>query len=94
MEVEHVGTQELVMARLRLRELAEERGLNMNQVQRQSGLTMGAVRRYWYNTQDGRSDGSPLALVSLDALERLAALLHVLPGDLIVSDGVAPDRSR
>ncbi len=83
-----------IMARLRLRELAEERGLNMSQVQRRSGLTMGAVRRYWYNTQDGKIDGPPLALVSLDALEKLASLLHVHPGELIVSEQDEAIRTR
>ncbi len=62
------------MARLRLRELAEDRGLNMSQVQRQSGLTMGMVRRYWYNE---------VREVSLDALDKLAALLGVEPGELL-----------
>ncbi len=76
-----------IMARLRLRELAEERGLNMSQVQRRSGLTMGAVRRYWYNTTDGKAEGPRLALISLDAIEKIAGVLGVQPGDLIVPDG-------
>ena len=71
------------MARLRLRELAEARGLNMSQVQRQSGLTMGMVRRYWYN--EGK-DG-PLNEVQLEALDRLARLLGVQPGELLEADG-------
>ena len=67
------------MTRLRLRELAEARGLNMSQVQRQTGLTMGQVRRYWYNDT---------SLVALDALSALARLLNVTPGELLVSDPV------
>ncbi len=66
------------MARLRLKELAEERGLNMSQLQRRSGLTMGMVRRYWLN-ETGE--------VSLEALDRLAALLDVNPGELLVHEG-------
>jgi DNA-binding Xre family transcriptional regulator len=34
---------------LRINELAEKNELNMSQVQRQSGLTMTQLRRYWYN---------------------------------------------
>ena len=62
------------MATIRLQELAKERGLNLSQVQRRTGLTMGAVRRYWRNE---------VTSVPLDALDKLAALLGVEPGDLI-----------
>ncbi len=81
-----VTTQRIGMARLRVREIAEARGLNMSQVQRYSGLTMGAVRRYWYNTTDGKAEGPRLALVSLDALEKLATVLQVEPGELLAPD--------
>ena len=63
-----------LMATIRLEELAKARGLNLSQVQRRTGLTMGAVRRYWHNTS---------GMVSLDALDKLAALLKVQPGELI-----------
>ncbi len=62
------------MATIRLEELAKARGLNISQVQRRTGLTMGAVRRYWRNES---------VMVSLDALEKLAGLLGVEPGELI-----------
>lgn len=71
------------MARLRVRELAQERGLTMSSLQRESRLTMNLVRRYWYNTADGKTEGAPLALVSLDALDKIASTLNVKPGDLI-----------
>lgn len=73
------------MARLRVRELAEARGLNMSQLQRASQLTMNMVRRYWYNTADGKERGPALAEVRLDALDRLASVLDVAPSDLIGS---------
>jgi DNA-binding Xre family transcriptional regulator len=73
------------MARLRVRELATERGWNMSQLQRESRLTMNLVRRYWYNTADGKDGGKPLELVSLDVLDTLAAVFDVRPGDLIAS---------
>ena len=57
--------------------------MNMSQVQRQSGLTAGMVRRYWYSTQDGKVNGEPLTEVSLKALEVLADLLKVRPTDLL-----------
>jgi DNA-binding Xre family transcriptional regulator len=72
--------------RLRLKELAEARDLNISQLQRQSGLDMGMVRRYWYN--QGRN-GQPLTEVNLTALGILARVLDVQPGDLLEQ---APDR--
>ncbi|KPV53877.1 hypothetical protein SE17_07060 [Kouleothrix aurantiaca] len=59
------------MVRLRLRELAQSRGLNMSQVQRKTGLTIGMVRRYWYNQT---------TQVDLLALDALARLLEIEPG--------------
>ena len=79
------------MARLRVRELAQEQGMNLSQLQRESRLTMNMVRRYWYNTADGKDGGKQLELVSLDALDKLAAVFKVKPGDLISSDTPIPD---
>jgi transcriptional regulator with XRE-family HTH domain len=67
------------MTRLRLKELAEARGLNISQLQRQSGLDMGMVRRYWYN----EGTKGPLHEVNLIALAKLAAVLNVHPGELL-----------
>ncbi len=74
------------MARLQLKELAEARGLNISQVQRQSGLDLGMVRRYWYN----EGTKGLLNEVNLEALDKLARVLGVRPGDLIISDEAAP----
>jgi len=73
----------VTMARLRIRELAEARDLNMYKLSRESKLTINMVRRYWYNTADGKEAGPPLAEVRLNALDALAAVLGVEPGDLI-----------
>ncbi len=62
------------MLYIALKEIAETKGLNLSQVQRQSGLTMGLVRRYWYNETEE---------VKLSALSKLCALLDCTPGDLI-----------
>jgi Cro/C1-type HTH DNA-binding domain len=74
---------ETVMARLRLRELAEARGFNMSTLSRDSRLTLNMIRRYWYNTANGLKGGPPLTEVSLPALDTLADLLGVEPGALI-----------
>lgn len=74
---------EIVMARLRLRQLAEARGYNMSSLSRDSRLTITMVRRYWYNTSNGLEDGPALTEVSLPALDALADVLGVQPGELI-----------
>lgn len=59
---------------IRLKELAEANDLNQSQVQRRTGVTMGLVRRYWFNeTQE----------IKLSALEKFCELLDCEPGDLI-----------
>ncbi len=64
---------------LLIKQIAESRGINMSQLQRRTGLTMGQIRRYWHNEgKEGQLDG-----VSLEALERIAKELQVLPSDLI-----------
>ena len=55
----------------------------MSLLQRQSGLTMGVVRRYWYNTANGLAEGEPLEMVSLQHINRLAEVLKVRPGELL-----------
>ena len=69
------------MPRLRVKELAQERGLNISQLQRQSGLEMGMVRRYWHN----EGTKGPLHEVNLVALMKLAQVLKVELSDLIVA---------
>lgn len=68
--------------RIQLKELAEERGLNISQVQRLASLDMGMVRRYWYN--EGRN--GPLTEVNLVALTKLAQALGVRPEEMLVSE--------
>ncbi len=70
------------MPRLRLREVAEAQGFTISQLQRQTGLDMGMVRRYWYN--EGRK--GPLTEVNLAALYKLANVLNVKPGELLEED--------
>lgn len=62
------------MLRLRIKEVADKRGLNRNQLQLRSGVTLPLLTRYWEN-----KTGS----VTLDALERIARALGVRAVDLI-----------
>lgn len=76
-------TNEMIMARLRLRQLAEARGHTMSSLSRESKLTLNMVRRYWYNTANGLETGPVLSEVSLPALDALADVLGLQPGELI-----------
>lgn len=77
------ASNENVMARLRLREIAELKGYTISSVSRESKLTLNMIRRYWYNTSNGLENGPPLTEVSLSALEAIADVLGIEPGDLI-----------
>lgn len=50
---------------LRINEIAEQLDINMSQLQRGTGLTMGMVRRYW------RNDVDSVSLVALTAILRM-----------------------
>ena len=63
--------------KLRIKEVAEAQGLNRNQLQLKSGVTLPLLTRYWNNTTTE---------VKLEALEKIARALGVQPGDLIVFD--------
>lgn len=71
------------MARLIIREVAEQRGLNRNQLQIKSGVTLPLLYRYWDNDT---------VSVRLDALEKIANALNVKPQELIISDAEAQAR--
>ncbi len=73
------------MARLRVRELAEARGMNISQLLLQanrlspeSSLSYPTVHALWHN-KTKRPD--------LDTLAAVARALEVEPGDLISADG-------
>jgi len=53
------------MIKLRINEIAEQLEINMSQLQRGTGLTMGMVRRYW------RNDVESVSLVALTAILRV-----------------------
>ncbi len=65
------------MVKLIIKELAEKQHISQSRLQRESGITMPQLRRYWYNESES---------VVLDALARIAKVLGVKPGDLIVED--------
>lgn len=70
--------------RLRIKEVAEAQGLNRNQLQLKSGVTLPLLTRYWNNTTTE---------VKLEALEKIARALGVQPGDLMSFDDEPEQRN-
>ena len=72
--------------RLRVRELAEIKGMNLAQLQRRVNLSMSTARRVWYSTSGGNAHGPPLKQVSLDVIEQIADFFQVAPGELFIKE--------
>lgn len=66
------------MARLRIKEIALERGMMQEATAKAANVDRNTNRKYWNNS-------SPI--VSFDVLQRYATLFGVQVTDLIVNDG-------
>jgi hypothetical protein len=77
------------MARLKVRSVAQERGLNLSTLQAavnkrlDKPVAMGTMRRYWYSTKDGKEVGAPIELVDLHLLGTIAKALGVRLSELM-----------
>lgn len=69
--------------RLRVKELAEARGLNISSLQREAKIPMSTARRVWYSTSDGSEDGPPLKLVNMELIDQISRFFGVSPGELL-----------
>ena len=71
------------MARLKVRPIAQERGMNLSALHAavnkrlDKPVAMGTMRRYWYSTKDGKEVGEPIELVDLHLLGTIARVLGV-----------------
>jgi len=76
------------VAQLRIRQVAQARGLSLSKFQRDANLPMSTARRYWHGSRTGRAgDTGTLREVNLRTLGVIAAVLGVKPGDLVQADG-------
>jgi hypothetical protein len=72
------------MIRLRVKELAEARGLTLSVVQREAKLPVSTARRYWWSSRTGlQRDAGTLNEINLITLGEIASFLNVRPGDLL-----------
>lgn len=62
------------MIKLRVKEIAESKGINKSQLSLKSQVGLGVVRRYW---------DSDTGSVDLRVLEKLAIALGCQPGELL-----------
>lgn len=65
------------MAKLIINYLATKQGFNQSQLQLKAAVTPQLLYRYWHNRTKS---------VELEQLEKIAKVLGVKPGDLIVPD--------
>lgn len=63
------------MIKLRIKEVARQRGLNQSQLQIKAGVTPQLLNRYWHSHTQS---------VAFEPLEKIARALGVNPGDLMV----------
>lgn len=79
------------MARLRVREVTEARGLNLSQLHAavnrrlppDEPVALGTMRRYWHSTRNGNIGDKPIELVDIHLLGTIARVLDVPIGDLL-----------
>jgi hypothetical protein len=71
-----------IKTRIRARELAEARGLDLASFQREAKLPVSTARRYWYSTEDGSPNGEPLKRVAMETIDKLSEFFGCPPGDL------------
>jgi DNA-binding Xre family transcriptional regulator len=69
---------------LRVKEVAQQQGLRLSQIQREARLSITTARRYWYNSRSGLArDAGTLSEINLATLGAIAVLLKVKPGELL-----------
>ena len=75
------------MIRLRIREIAEEKGYNMSSLSRKSDVSFKTVKRLWKD---------PYQTANTDTLEKLAKALGVSVRDLLedMPDDTLEDQAR
>jgi hypothetical protein len=69
--------------RLKVREVAEEKGISMAVLARRANIGITTAQRIWNNSATAAKGGPPLESVSLKVLEDVAEVLGVEPWDLI-----------
>jgi DNA-binding Xre family transcriptional regulator len=82
MEARCVADTIRIKTRMRVRELAEARGLDLATFQREAKLPVSTARRYWYSTEDGSPNGEPLKRVNMETIDKLSEFFGCPPGDL------------
>ena len=65
------------MARLRIKEIAEQQNMTQTELAKRSGVTAQLINRYW---------NYPMQRVELDALVKIAKALGVQFADLVETD--------
>ena len=76
-------TKNRTKIRLRVQEFAKAKGFTMASLSRRADIGLSTVQRYWHNSSTGAVGGERLQSVDLWALEAIARVLEVQPGELL-----------
>ncbi len=71
------------MARLRVKEIAQSKGVSMGLLSRRANLTLGVIRKLWRN---------PHHDASFSTLQKIAEALNVSVKDLIEDEEMPPEQ--
>ena len=71
------------MVRLLIKDLAEQKGISQSRLQREAGVTMPMLRRYWQNDTDS---------VHLVSMVKIARALGVRVSDLFAEDDATSEK--
>ena len=84
------------MAQLRVKQVGEARGMNLNKLYRalnearqtrhEDWIAQGTVRRYWHSTKDGVLSSEPLDQISWSFLQEIAAVYGCSVYELLPED--------
>ncbi len=84
--IHDMAEQDPTNLRLKILYVAKDQGMSMKELIEKSGVAKSVVQRMWSNSGTGVIGGPPLESISLKALERIAEVLGVTPGDLICGE--------
>jgi DNA-binding Xre family transcriptional regulator len=70
--------------KLKIQAVAAPRGITIAELSRETKITLGTIRRYWYSSSTGlERDAGTLGDIHLPYLQRIADYLNIKPIDLI-----------
>jgi hypothetical protein len=74
------------MPKLLIKEIAQQQGVSISELQRKADIMMATCRRYWYNTRSGKTKGEPMDRWHVPTMMAIGRVLGVRFTDLFSDD--------